>query len=179
MSYKKYASDYRLEESLTPRGKVQTKRIYQGVYYRFRETPEAVRSTGKKVLAGSVICCLLLLPTLFTANDLGRTFYVVLPVAAAFVPLYLLLAAARRLLTGESPFTREHRDKTDKRLRSAGVCLPVFLGIAFIGSIVYIILNGCAAGELGCIVCLGLAWLVSGFLMTLRRRAETEACEPQ
>lgn len=177
MSYKKYASDYRLEESLTPGGKIQTRRIYQGVYYRFRESPEVIRSLGRTLVAGSIGCCLLLLPTLFTANDLGRSAYVVLPVAASLVPLYLLIAAAYRLLTGEEKFTREHRDKTEKRLHSAGICLPVFLGIACIGSIVYIILKGCAAGELGCIVCLFLAWLVSGFLMTLRRRVQTEECE--
>lgn len=182
MAGRKYASDYRVEPYRSPDGKVRERRVYQGVYYAFRQPQAVIRRLGRTVLVLSTLAALLLLPLLFLNGPLARTLYVVLPAVAAYVPLYLLMAAALRLERSEAPFTRENRDKTDQRLRGAAVFLSVFLTIACIGCIVYYLRSGWAEGEVLCAMCLVAAWGMSMYLLTQRKLAEAvplETAEPQ
>lgn len=174
MAGRKYASDYRLEEHVLPNGKVQSLPVYQGKYFAFTASREQIRFLHRLLL----ICCAavfaLLLPMLLDNTRLGRTVYVILPAAFTMIPLYLLLASARRLRMAQSPFIREHRDKTDKRIRGASVALTVILGISCLGSVLHFILNGVARNELLPVVCLFLALGVSVVILRFRKTAHTE-----
>lgn len=171
---KKYASDYRLETHVSPRGKTESIPVYQGKYFTFTEPAERVAFLRKLLLIGCGAEILLLLPMLLDNTRLGRTFYIVLPAVFSFVPLCLLLAGARRLGFSENPFIREHRDKTDNRIRGAAITLSVCLAISCLGSVIHFLLNGIAANEIFCVVCLFLALAVSLVLLRHRKLARTQ-----
>lgn len=177
MAGRKYASDYRLEKHVSPDGKMESTPVYQGAWFTFVQPADQIRRLRKTLLTGCAAVLLLLLPMLFDNTRLGRTVYVVLPAVLSLVPVYLLLASARRLGFPEDPFTREHRDKTDKRIRGGAVALTVCLAVSCVGSLVHFILKGIAVNEIFCVVCLFLALAVSVVLLTRRNRAETKQTE--
>jgi len=177
MAGRKYVSDYRLEETLTPAGRMETKRVYRGEYYRYQESPACIRKLRLRILLVSAAVIALMLPMLLTNSDLGRTIYVVLPVAASFVPLYLLLAGARRLGFPDVRFTREHRDKTDRRIARSSLLLSIFLGVGSVGSIVYCIRRSCSGGELFCVISLVLGWICAMSLLPWRKKARAISAE--
>lgn len=177
MAGRKYVSDYRLEKVVTPTGKVETRQVYQGVYYTYAQTPEAISRLRKHILLTVVIVAVLMFPMLMTTSDLSHTIYIVLPVAAAFVPLYHLLAGARRLGFADKRFTREHRDKTEKRISRASLWLSIFLGLSAAGGVVYLCLRTVQTEEILCVVSLALAWAASLLLLPQRKKAKTVECE--
>lgn len=177
MAGKKYVSDYRLEKVVTPSGKVETRRIYQGAYYRFERSRKEILALRKHILLVALFSALLIFPLLMTETYLSHTIYIVMPVAAAFVPLYHLLAGARRLGFGEEKFTREHRDKTEKRIARASLWLSIFLGIAAVGSVVYACLQAVGTEEILCIISLVLAFVASVWLLPRRKMAKAIECE--
>lgn len=179
MAGRKYVSDYRIEDSLTPTGRVESRRVYQGVYYHFLKPPECIRRLRLHTIIVSVAAIVLLFPLLFTNTDLGRTFYVVFPVTASFVPLYLLLAGARRLGFPDVHFTREHGDKTDKRISRASLWLSIFLGLGSVGGVVYCVRHTCFWEEIFCVACLVLAWVGSLLLLPERKNAKAVPVEAE
>ena len=178
MSAKKYASDYKLEPYKTSDGKVKDRRVYTGTWYRFVNSPLIIKRLRLELFIGCSAIILLLLPLLFANNSLGRTIYIVLPCAAAFVPLYLLMAGALRLTNPEEKFNRENRDKTDLRISGAGLILPVFLAVSCVGCAVHAALSGMEKGETATMFCLAAAWCISMYLMTRRKKAETVSLDP-
>lgn len=177
MSERRYASDYRLEDYVTPKGGMATRRIYQGVYYRFCQTEALVRGLGRKLclLGLAVFACLL--PMLFNNTQIGRTIYVLLPIAFTLIPIYHIAAVGVRLLRFRQPLTRQMRDLTDRRLRSASIWLTVMLGLDVLGCAVYWILRGLQRGEALCVVGIALAFVLSFFVLRLRGEARTESIE--
>lgn len=175
MAGKKYASDYRMEETILPGGKKKSHRVYQGVYYQFSNPPEELRRLRLELLIGSVLIAALLLPLLFANTTLARTIYVALPCVVALAPSYLLFAVGLRLAKPERQLTREDRDKTDQRLRGAGLMLPIFLGISCLGCALHAFLDGIAGGEIPTVICIAAAWVISMYLLTRRKKAD---CNP-
>ena len=174
MATRKYVSDYRLEQHVTPDGKVESVSVYQGACFTFVQPAERIRWLRKFLLSSCLLTLALLLPMLLDNTRLGRTIYVVLPAVSTLVPLYLLLAGARRLGASEVPFTREHRDKTDNRIRGASVALTVCLAISCLGSVIHFVIKGVAANEIFCVVCLFLALAVSIYMLRFRTLAQTK-----
>lgn len=174
MASRKYAADYRLEKHVSPDGKVESIPVYQGKYFTFVQPAEQIRRLRKILLIGCGVLLVLLLPMLFDNTRLGRTIYVVLPAVLSLVPLYLLLAGARRLGFSQNPFTREHRDKTDKRIQGGCIALTACLAVSCAGSVIHFILKGIAANEIFCVVCLFLALAASIVLLTRRNMAQTK-----
>lgn len=172
MAGRKYASDYRLESHISPDGKAESVPVYQGKYFTFVESSGKIRWLKKVLAAGIALELLLLLPMLLDNTRLGRTIYIVLPAVCALVPMFLLGAAIRHLTT-DTPFTRENRDKSDKRINNGCVTLVVFLTVSCIGCVIHFLLNGIAANELFCVICLFLALAVSILLLPYRKLART------
>lgn len=173
MAARKYASDYRLERHILPNGKAESIPVYQGAYFTFVHS-EKIRRLRKCLLLTCALVFGLMIPLLLDNTRLGRTVYVVLPVVSALVPLYLLLAGARRLGFPEDPFTREHRDKTDHRIQGASIALTVCLAIGAAGCALHFSLHGIAADEIFCAVCLVLALSASLPLLRYRKLALTK-----
>ena len=174
MSGRKYATDYKIEKHLTASGKVETILHYQGKRFAFLGSEEQIRRLCLQlwVCVGAIFA--LLLPILLDNTSLSRTVYIVLPAALSLAPLYLVAASTWLIGRVEQPFIREQRDKTDNRLRGASVVLAVLLGIGCGGCIAPWILKGIAAQEIFCVICLFLAFGVSLYLLTLRKKAKTK-----
>jgi len=175
MSGRKYAADYRIENHVLPDGRTESTRVYQGPYYTFTATKAELSRLRRNLFIGAGSTLALLIPMLLDNTRLGRTVYIVLPAVLSLLPVYLLLAAARRLGFPEDPFTREHRDKTDRRIRGASAGMSVLLAISCAGCLTLGARHGFAQGEIFCMVSLFLALGVSIFLLTQRKKATTKA----
>ena len=174
MAVRKYASDYRLETHLDPSGKAETVRIYQGPRFVYCADAEQIGMLRKRVLLGAVLIIVCLLPLLFNNSQIGRTFYVILPMAFSLLPWYLTAVAGWRLGKFPLPLTREQKDQTDVRLRVAAVWQAALLGITFAGSVAYAIACGLQAGEWQCVAGTAGALVIACFLLTLRKQACTK-----
>ena len=157
MGYKQYAKDYEIEYLDRP-GKKRPKavRIYVGPYYRFTASPERMRQTKWLYLAGLMSLGLFLLLPLCVNGALARTWYVQVPVAAAWIPWVLAAASVWRLWTAGELVEREHHDLMGSRMSGAGLFLLIFSAISAVGAIVTVC--GIAAARedwlvLGCMVC--------------------------
>ena len=179
MAVRKYASDYRIETHIGPDGKKEMVRIYQGPHFGYCADSQTIQQLSKTVLLGAVLMIVGLLPLLFNSTRIGRTFYVLVPVAFALLPWYLLAVAGWRLKKFQQPLTREQRDQTDKRLRGAAVWLCVLLSLALAGGIAYWILAGLEAGEWKYMAGMLLAQLICVYLLTLRKKAQTKELDAQ
>lgn len=177
MTQRRYASDYRLEDSVTPKGGIQTRRIYQGVYYRFCQEEDILRRAGKKLCLLSIGCLICLMPILFNNSRIGRTIYVLLPVAFTLLPMYHVAAVGVRLCKYEALLTRQMRDQTDGRLGKASVWLTVLLGLDSIGSGAYWFAKGLERGEGLCVAGIFSALLLSLVVFKMREIAKTEPIE--
>lgn len=177
MSERRYASDYRLEDYVTPKGGMATRRIYQGVYYRFCQAEAVIHGLGRKLCLLGLAMLVCLLPMLFNNTQVGRTIYILLPIAFTLIPIYHTVAAGIRLLRVRQPLTRQMRDLTDRRLRRASIWLTVMLGLDVLGCVVYWILRGLQGGEAACIAGIALAFTLSFFVLRLRGEARTESIE--
>lgn len=177
MAGRKYAADYRIENHVLPDGKVEATRVYQGTWYSYVAEKEEIARLRKMLLGGAVGTLLLLIPMLLDNTRLGRTFYIVLPACFCLVPIYLLLAAVRRLGFADDPFTREHRDKTDRRIRVSCVALTMLLAVSCGGCLVLGVLEGFASNEIFCMVSLLLALGVSIWLLPHRKKAAARKAE--
>lgn len=173
MAARKYVSDYRLEKHILPNGKVESIPVYQGTYFTFVHSDQIPR-LRRTLLVTCAAVFGLLIPMLLDNTRLGRTLYVVLPVVCTLAPLYLLLAAARRLGFPEDPFTREHRDKTQNRIQGASMALTVCLALSCAGTVLHFALHGVAANEIFAAACMLLSLAASIPLLKIRKLALTK-----
>ncbi len=135
MGYKQYAKDYEIEYVDRP-GKKRPKavRIYVGPYYRFTAPPERMRQTKWLYLAGLMSLGLFLLLPLCVNGALARTWYVQVPVAAAWIPWVLAAASVWRLWTAGELVEREHHDLMGGRMSGASLFLLIFSLVSAVGA---------------------------------------------
>ena len=179
MAGRKYVSDYRLETHITPDGKAETVRVYQGPRFSYCATEAELRSLRLRILLWAVLVIVCLLPLLFNNTKISRTFYVILPMAFTLLPWFLLAQAAWRLGKFRQPLTREEKDQTDKRLRLSSLWLLILLGVTSAGCVVYCFLAGCQRGEWLCVAGVGAALAISVYLFTQRKKACTRQAETE
>lgn len=177
MAGKKYVSDYRVEKAITPSGKVETRLFYQGIYYRYERSREEILRLRRHILLVTVLSALLIFPLFTISAMLSHIMYVVLPAAFSLIPMYLLLAGARRLGFADEKFTREHRDKTEKRISRGSLWLTIFLGMAVVGCVVYTCLFPVVLEEILSMASLLLALAGSVTLLPHRKKAKAVEIE--
>ena len=172
MGKRKYVSDYAIEDYQDEKGKLRSRRVYQGKHYRFIKPTREIIRLRYTIIIVCVLVAALLLSVLLADTALGRTAYIVLPAVLSFAPVYLLLAAAIRLDPKLEQFTREHRDKTEKRIRAAVPVLLTFLTVACIGCVAEYFRGNLPQGELPYVICLVTALMASASLLPLRKYAD-------
>ena len=170
MGYKQYAKDYEIEYVDRP-GKKRAKavRIYVGPYYRFNASPERVRRVKWLYLAGLLSLGLFLLLPLCVDGALSRTWYVQVPLAAAWIPWVLAAASVWRLWTAGELVEREHHDLMGGRMIGASLFLLIFSAISAVGAVVTVGSVEAAREDwlvLGCAVC---AAVCSAILFSQRK----------
>lgn len=168
MVSRKYTSDYRLEDTIDARsGKLVSRAVYQGQWFRFCLPEDVVKRTARIYAALTALCAALLaLPLLFDAGCM-RAAYVALPFVALVLPLFYLAAGCWRLMTAKGRVTREHRDKTVERLRGASIAMCALSGVSMVGLIVYWCLQGFGRADAACLIS-ALALLAVNLTMLLR-----------
>lgn len=174
MADRKYVSDYRLEEYVTPDGRRRERRVYEGAYFRFALEQPKIRKFSLALLVQVFLEVLLFMPLLFNNTKIGRTVYVVLPMGFMLIPLYQLGAVSYRLRKLAGKLTRQQRDLTDTRLRHSSAGLLVLTTIAVIGTIVYWVASGLQPGEWLPVSGVLLSNLVASWIYLQRNMARTE-----
>lgn len=177
MGKRKYVSDYAIEDYQNEKGKLRSRRVYQGKYYRFRSTPEEVKKLRYTIIIVCSLIAALLLPVLLADSLLSRTVYIVLPAVLSLIPAYFLVAAAIRLDPKLERFTREHRDKTENRIRGSIPILAAFLAVACIGCAAECIRGNFPNEEIPYMICLVAALMAAISLLPLRKKGDCDLAE--
>lgn len=165
---RKYTSDYRLEDTLDPvSGRVITRSIYQGLWFRFCRDASVVRRATRSYIVLTALCIVIYVAALIPDSPAMRTAYVAVPFAAMAFALFYLAAGCRRLATAKQRVTREHKDKITERLRGASIAALVICAVVLIGSVVSWCLHGFAVKDLFCT--LGAALIAAMNLVMLLR----------
>ena len=136
MVRKKYADDFRLENVLDTNGKLKTKAVYRGKWFRFRSDSHVIERTKRIYTALAIISVLVLLAMLFTTDVMGNFWYVVMPLACNLIPVFFVVAGCWQLLTAKDRVTREHKDQIHDRLAPASMFQTVFALLGVVGGIV-------------------------------------------
>lgn len=135
MVRKKYADDFRLENVLDTNGKLKTKAVYRGKWYRFRSDSDVIGRMKRIYTALAIVSVLVLLAMLFTTDTMGNFWYVVMPLACNLIPVFFVVIGCWRLLTARDRVTREHKDKIHDRLAPASLFQTVFALLGAAGGI--------------------------------------------
>ena len=147
----KYASDYRLENVVDPRsGKLVTKAVYRGDWFRFVEPAALVKK--RKILftvlfgliAALYIGALLLTGVTERVQNVAalEQFYVMVPFAALIFPMFYMGTSVIKLWRAKDKVTREHRDRIINRFGATSIAAAILAGASLIGHIVSWVLNG-------------------------------------
>lgn len=176
MSDRKYASDYRLEDYVAPDGRLRSRRVYQGERFRFVRGQESLSKFSLALSGQVVLAAVLLLPLLVNNTQIGRTIYVILPMAFMLIPIFQLGAVCFRLRRYREPVTRQQRDLTDTRLRRCAWGLLILAAVTAVGAAVYWAVLGLMPGELPCVLGVFLCALQALAIFLQRKSAETEPC---
>ena len=162
MKERKYKNDWINERRLDPKtGREKTVPVYKGTYYR-TEKPEDVRKQA--VVSG--VLTLLLLALLFIYFRLDypgtRTMYVFLPASLSLFPCLYGLMGCFSSFFGPAKMTRTDRETGAGRvLRSAAGC-AIFLGIACLGDLLFLLFFQAPEPER-----IGILFLIASFLVAL------------
>lgn len=134
MGYRKYAKDFEIEYVDRP-GKKRPKavRIYVGPYFRFSVPPERVRWLRRFYLIGIFVMALLLLIPMCIDCGFTRTWFIMTPFAAAWIPWVFSAAATWRLWTAGEKVDREHYELLHDRMSGSSLFLMGFSLIAAVG----------------------------------------------
>ena len=144
MGYKKYAKDYESEVYADIRGRLHTKAVYRGKFFRYKAEEVTVRRQ-MLVDSGIMLCGWIALFTALMLNTCaGRTMYVILPTVCCFLPMVYV---SWSLITGwlhKVPMKREFADGVYERRCSAGLLFLIFAGVALLGFALMVILKASA-----------------------------------
>lgn len=138
----KYVKDYRMDTETTSSGKVKRKMVYVGPIYEWDlEKRDLVKLRIRYMLAifASWGC---FLGSLLFYSDLSRLWYVILPYAFEVLVLIFASCALWNLYFAAQPMVREVKDKTLERIRFTAIAGMICCGIAEVGIVAGILLNG-------------------------------------
>jgi hypothetical protein len=146
MAMKKFKDDYELVETIDEKGRSKRKAVYRGDYFEV------------SLDAGGLLrfkrYCLLLLGVVVVLHVIGGfinnagmyQFYVALPYAASFFPLFYAAEAVLRLPKEKRPYRRDEIGLSFDRIKSTSRILFIFLVIGVFGNIIYLLFFS-AAGQ--------------------------------
>ena len=167
---RKYADDYRLDNVLTPGGKLKTVPIYCGDWFELELSGAAAAAVKRRYLILMITAVVSLLYLLSFTNHMDRSWYVALPAGISTIFLFFTGCAVWRLWTANGPVTREHKDKTHDRLAPMSMFSFVLALLCLAGCIYHLIAVRFGALQLLFTAFSGL-YLASTFLMFHGRKA--------
>ena len=131
MARKKYARDYRLNESLDERGRIRTEAEYIGVYYRYVSGAETARGALKTLLGFTVLAWALFLCSLLPHSTASLTMYVMLPYLFTALPLGMMTAALLQLRAAGERLDHRTADLAGERVPACSLWMLLLPGPFF------------------------------------------------
>jgi hypothetical protein len=130
MVSKKYLKDYTIEYAEKSNGRVISRAVYSGKYFKFVESLENIRKARMHfTLLVSAAWITYLFPFFFPSAATS-TFYVVFPHAFVFLPLLGMSQVTFRLWTAKSQLTREQSDIISHRAPVSSLAMSILSGLA-------------------------------------------------
>lgn len=133
MARKKYARDYRLNESLDERGRIRTEAEYIGVYYRYVSGAETARGALKTLLGFTVLAWALFLCSLLPHSTASLTMYVMLPYLFTALPLGMMTAALLQLHAAGERLDHRTADLAGERVPACSLWMLLLPGLSLLG----------------------------------------------
>ena len=141
MSRNKYVKDYRLEPSVTEKGKIKTKVRYVGGEFDFDRDRETVARSGRVLLYSSVLGWIAFISALIPKTSVMRTLFFSLPFAFCALPLFLISELALFDSRREPPLEHRTADRLSAGLVFRTVLFLVFSAASVVGYAVSMIMN--------------------------------------
>ena len=133
MGYRKYAKDYESELYTDIRGRLHTKAVYKGAWYRYAAEEKTLRRYLLRDCGFTLLAWAALFGALLLNCSAGRTIYVVLPTACGFLPLVYVSWSLLTAFLHKPPMKREHAQGVYERRCSASLILMIFALAALAG----------------------------------------------
>ncbi len=176
MTSKKYTQDYSVEYEKLPGGKMKSRTVYTGKDFVFAAPKEKIRGTAELfTFYIAAAWCALLIP-LFMQSGASRTWYIIIPHACTFMPLFNISAMTFRLWTAKQPLTRKESEIFSLRAPNSSIFFLVLSGIATSGILIRLFLKPAffvIPGDLVFILCELFLLSVSCLLFRSRNRTAT------
>lgn len=173
MGYRDYAKDYEIEYQDQPgKRRPKMKRIYIGPYYRFSISEKRVRWLRWFYLINLILAASFMMIPMCIDCPFTRTWYIVVPSVAAWIPWLLAAAATWRLWTAHGKVNREHYELMHERMSGASLFLMGLNAISAIGCLTS--LSNQTATTPDYLICVGALGAVFCAAALFSRRKELE-----
>lgn len=171
MSYKKYASDFKMEWKDRPGKKPKTVPVYYGPRFDYT-APEAELARLRRLLPLlSFPACAVFVLSLFLDGRIPRQIYVILPYFCSFLPHCYLCGAVGGFLIRRPYLTREQNDHIPRRIGRCAVALTVLEAYALCAGIAAAVINRASlspAADFAFLACAAFS-LVCAAILTRQR----------
>jgi hypothetical protein len=175
---KRYADDYEIEVVEQEDGREKKIAVYQGKYYEISTDTQDIVAFRRYSLILLFVILVLHIVSGFVANRGMYQFYIALPYAISFMPIYYLASGALRLPREKRKYRRDEIGLSFDRLKRACVALLITLGIGAVGELVYLIWFASHSLDLEIVyLILLLLELLAGYIFfRLRQRIPIQEC---
>jgi len=136
---RKYSKDYKVVLTEDKKGHEKRKAVYRGKYFEINVDERRLKTLKIQCLILSALVIIFHIAGGFIASQGMYQFYISLPYAFAFLPLYLLAAGVFRLPTKKRKFRRDEIDLSFKRTDTWALVLLISLGVCVVGEVVFMI----------------------------------------
>ena len=139
MGMKKYINDYKTILSVNEKGEQIRTYEYQGDYFKLpfsTARQQKYKTTFLLLLAGVILAHIV---GGFINNVGMRQFYVAVPYAVTFLPIFNLLRSGIRLPVEERNYRREEIGVTYERFTNHSLMLMIMLGACLAGEVVFLL----------------------------------------
>ena len=139
MGMKKYIKDYKTILSVNEKGEQIRTYEYQGDYFNLPFSADQMQRFKVNfllVLAGIIIAHII---GGFMNNPGMRHFYVAIPYALSFLPIFNLTRSGIRLPVEERKYRREEIGVTYERFNNHSLILLIFLGVCLVGEVIFLL----------------------------------------
>jgi len=140
MSYKKFLSDYRIEEFFDEKGRKKSKAVYTGDYYVF--SPAVSIRDKRLIMISSILCWIALIGALALLTSVSRVRYVMTPSIISVLPLFLMTVSAGTLLLEGERMKREKADRVRRWLPPSSLTAVILSCAALLGFIINAVNSG-------------------------------------
>ncbi len=136
---KRYADDYDIEITEDEKGREKKTAVYRANYFKIDISEGELRKFRRNTIVLLIAIALLHLGAGFVANLGMYAFYVALPYAISFLPMYYMGSGILRLPKAKRDYRRDEVGLSFERLKKSAILLIAILGVGVIGELVYII----------------------------------------